>query len=87
MGVMVRQSAPLDLVAQARADGATPFGIWRHVRIPQSLPALCCAVGVVTALSVADVATSSLVRVPHFNPIAHVIIEKFHRFEDGMLVR
>jgi hypothetical protein len=29
---------------------------------------------------------SSPVRVPGFSPIAQVIIEKFHRFEDGMLI-
>ena len=39
-----------------------------------------------TALAVGDLATSSLVRVPDFNPIAHVIVEKFHRREDDMLV-
>src|SRR3989304_3988553 len=43
-------------------------------------------VAVIAVLPVADVATSSLVRVPTFNPIGHVVIEKFHRFEDGMLI-
>ncbi|MCH8243344.1 MAG: hypothetical protein IH897_12155 [Planctomycetes bacterium] len=37
-------------------------------------------------MSIADVATSSLVRVPSFSPIALILIEKFHRFEDGMLI-
>ncbi len=75
-----------DLVAQARTDGADETGIWRNIHIPLSGPTLLCAAAVVTALAVGDLATSSLVRVPDFNPIAHVIIEKFHRREDDMLV-
>jgi hypothetical protein len=27
-----------------------------------------------------------MLRVPAFNPVAHIVIEKFHRFEDGMLI-
>ena len=37
-------------------------------------------------LSIAEVPTSSLLRVPGPAPIAHIIIEKFHRFEYGMLI-
>ena len=44
------------------------------------------AAGVIAALAVAELPTTALTRVPSFAPIAHVIIEKFHRFEDGMLV-
>ena len=75
-----------DLAAQARTDGADEVGILRFIYLPQAAPLLLCAMGVVTALAVGDLATSSLVRVPDFNPIAHVIVEKFHRREDDMLV-
>jgi hypothetical protein len=37
-------------------------------------------------LSLAEVAGSSLVQVPGIRLVSHIIIEKFHRFEDGMLV-
>jgi len=83
--LVVRQSSP-ELIDQARTDGATEASILGHIRIPMSWPALLCGAGVAAAMSVADVAASSLVRVPGFTPIAHVIIEKFHRFEDGMLI-
>lgn len=77
---------PATLVAQARTDGAGEADLIRRVRLPLALPTLLAAVAVIAALAAADIATSSLVRVPAYGPIAHVLIEKFHRFEDGMLV-
>lgn len=81
----VRQAAP-GVVAQARVDGAPWSAIARHVHWPSSWPTLVCGACVVAALSLADVATSAMVRVPSFAPIAHVLMEKFHRFELDMLV-
>lgn len=75
-----------DLSAQARTDGATASDLMFHLFIPMNRLLLFGGIAVVAALSLADVATSSLVRVPTLNPIAHVVIEKFHRFEDGMLI-
>jgi len=75
-----------ELTAQARTDGAAPMDLLFHLYLPMNKALLCGGVAVIAALSLADVATSSLVRVPAYNPIAHVIIEKFHRFEDGMLI-
>jgi ABC-type Fe3+ transport system permease subunit len=75
-----------DLSAQARTDGATESDILCHLFIPMNGALLCAGVAVIAALSIADVAASSLVRVPTFSPIAHLVIEKFHRFEDGMLI-
>jgi ABC-type Fe3+ transport system permease subunit len=86
VGLLVSESTAQDLVAQARTDGATNLAIWRYIRLPLNWPALLCAAAIVVALSLADVAASSPVRVPGFWPVAHVIIEKFHRFEDGMLI-
>lgn len=74
------------LVDQAKTDGATRASILGHLLIPMNWPALLCGAGVAAAMSIADVATSSLVRVPSFSPIALILIEKFHRFEDGMLI-
>jgi len=86
IGMLVIPGRKDDLSAQARTDGATEADLTAHLFIPMNWAILCGGVAVIAALSVADVATSSLVRVPSFNPIAHVLIEKFHRFEDGMLI-
>ncbi|MDO8630865.1 MAG: hypothetical protein Q7R41_10265 [Phycisphaerales bacterium] len=71
---------------QARTDGASEPGVLIRVLLPQQAPLIVGVLAAITVLAVADVATSTLVRVPAFNPIAHVIIEKFHRFEDGMMI-
>ena len=47
---------------------------------------LLCAAAIVMALSLGETEASALVRVPSFAPISHVLLEKFHRFEYGMLV-
>ena len=85
-GMLISESSAHDVVAQARIDGATGTAVWRHIRLPMNWPTLLCAAGIVAVMSIADVAASSPVRVPGFSPIAHIIIEKFHRFEDGMLI-
>jgi len=74
------------LVEQAQIDGASGGQILRYLIIPMRTSLLLGVVLVVAALSLGDVAASSLVRVPDFSPVAHIIIEKFHRFEDGMLI-
>ena len=74
------------LVDQARTDGATTAGILLRIHIPMNWSILLGAVGVVAALSIADAATCALVRIPSFGPISLILIEKFHRFEDGMLI-
>ncbi len=86
IGMLVIPGRKDDLSDQARTDGATNADMISHLFIPMNWAILCGGVAVIAALSVADVATTSLVRVPTFNPIAHVVIEKFHRFEDGMLI-
>ncbi|MFQ5413648.1 MAG: ABC transporter permease subunit [Phycisphaerae bacterium] len=84
--VLATRTTSADLIAQARADGAGPTAVLGRVELPLHVPVLVAAAGVIGARSLADVATSTLVRVPDFNPIAHVIIEKFHRFEDDVLI-
>lgn len=85
-GIVARRQTPVALIDQAKVDGASRSAIWRSVVVPGQLPLLAAAACVIAALSAADVAASTLVRVPSFNPIAHVIIEKFHRLEDDMLI-
>lgn len=74
------------LLDAAIVDGASHRQLHRHIVTPLSLPAIVAASIAIIALSISDVAASSLLRVPSYNPIAHVIIEKFHRFEDDMLI-
>ncbi len=85
-GMLVVHARKDDLSAQARTDGATQGDLVFHLFLPMNWALLCGGIAVVAALSVADVATSTMVRVPTFNPIAHVVIEKFHRFEYGMMI-
>jgi ABC-type spermidine/putrescine transport system permease subunit II len=47
---------------------------------------LAAGVFVATALNLSEAAATSLVRVPSVNSIALILIEKFHRFEDEMLI-
>jgi iron(III) transport system permease protein len=70
----------------ARSDGATETGVALRIGLAGQWPTLACGVFVITALSLSEVATTALVRVPAVNPIALILIEKFHRFEDGILV-
>jgi len=84
--LVLTSQAASNLADQARTDGAGTLGILRHVYLPLGWPAILSAIGVIAALAVAELPTTTLTRVPSFAPIAHVIIEKFHRFEDGMLV-
>ncbi len=75
-----------ELSMQAQVDGADAATAFQHIALPMFAPLLLAAASVVTVLSLSDVAACALVRVPDYNPLAHVIIEKFHRFEDDMLI-
>jgi len=86
IGWLAWRSAGSDVVAQARTDGADEFAITFHLRYRPSIALLLCGVAVVAAMSLADVALPSLLTVPGIAPISGTLIEKFHRFEDEMLV-
>ncbi|MFQ5590769.1 MAG: ABC transporter permease [Phycisphaerae bacterium] len=86
VAILVRRACSADVTAQARTDGAGELSVLGRIHIPMCWPTLASAVAIVAALCIAEVPTTSLVRVPGPAPIALVIIEKFHRFEDGMLI-
>jgi len=86
MGILTIDSRRSEIIAQAATDGAGRCTILARILLPRLWPAWTCGAGIVAALSVAEVAASTLVRVPGASPVAHILIEKFHRFEDGMLV-
>ena len=79
-------SVSRDLVAQARTDGASESAVLLRLAYLSNVPLLLCGVAVVSALSLADVAIAGLLQVPSIGLVSLKLIEKFHRFEDGMLV-
>jgi len=85
VGYAIVRGSPRHLSDQARVDGATKTQVTIWVQVPLHLSLLLGGAAVVVALSMAEIATTSLVRVPGYAPISLVLVEKFHRFEDGML--
>lgn len=85
-GAYIARSSPRELVDSACVDGASATQIWWRVTLPMRWPMLAGVCLIVTALALGDVSASSMVRVPAFTPMAHLIIEKFHRFEDEVLI-
>ncbi len=83
--IAARQSRP-GMFSQSQTDGADDSQFMTNILIPMSWPVLLSGAGLVAALSIGDVASTTLMRVPDYSPISLIIIEKFHRFEDGMLV-
>jgi ABC-type Fe3+ transport system permease subunit len=72
--------------AQARTDGAGRTQISLRLGYAPNVALLATGVAIVAAMSLADVAAASLLQVPSVGPISLILIEKFHRFEDGMLI-
>jgi len=86
IGWLAAVSVGRDVAAQARTDGAGPSRVaWRLGYVPNAA-LLSAGVAVVAAMSLADVAGAALLQVPGIGPISLVLLEKFHRFEDGMLI-
>ncbi len=85
-GYLLARFADRDLHAQAGTDGADRAGILAQLTVMMYWPIWLALGAVVAALSMAELPTSAMLRVPGFTPMAHLIVEKFHRFEDGMLV-
>ncbi|MCH7994802.1 MAG: hypothetical protein IIB57_10220 [Planctomycetes bacterium] len=74
-----------ELSDQARVDGASEPMVATRIRLAAHFPALAAGGVVVAVLALAEIATASLVRVPSVGLISLILIEKFHRLEDGML--
>jgi len=74
------------LLDQAASDGAGASQRLRYIIMPTHWPMLTAAAGLVTVLSVAELPVTQMIRPPGFSPISLVIVEKFHRFEDGLLI-
>lgn len=89
LGVMVAwlawSAGARELSDQARVDGASEPMVATRIRLAAHIPALAAGGVVVAVLALAEIATASLVRVPSVGLISLILIEKFHRLEDGML--
>jgi len=80
------RSAGQDVVAQARTDGASETQVSLRVRYRANVVLLLAGAAVIAVLSLAEVAAASLLQVPAAQPISLILIEKFHRFEDGAVI-
>ncbi len=85
-GWLALASVEPEQVQAARADGASRWLAGWRIALGSNLPTLLCGIFVVFALSLSEAAATALIRVPTVNPVALILIEKFHRFEDGILV-
>ncbi len=79
-------TCPDELVQAAKSDGAGRLSCTWRVVLALNWPLLAGGVLVIAALNLSEVAATSLVRVPSINPVSLVLIEKFHRFEDGIMI-
>ncbi len=75
-----------DVVSQAAIDGAGVAAARFSVQLRSQWPVLLAGWFVVAAVSLGDVAVVDIVQVPTPRMLATILIEKFHRFETGMLV-
>ncbi len=83
---LVVRATPEDLLWQARTDGAEETTVILRICAAMFWPTLLFGLCLVAALSLSELPASSLVQVPSLRLIAHILVEKFHRFEDGMLI-
>jgi len=86
VGLLAQTGVGRAQLKSARIDGAGAVAASWRVALAGNLPTLACGALVVSALCLSEACTTALVRVPEVNPIALILIEKFHRFEDEILV-
>jgi len=84
--MLVRSQTARDVLDLARLDGVPTWTVWTRLIVPLHRGTLLAVAGMVAVQSLSEIAATTLVRVPTFAPIAHVLIEAFHRFEDGLLI-
>lgn len=75
-----------EIEAMARVDGANEAELFWRVRMRTSWPVLMIAWVASAGFCLADLATASLVAPPQYGLVSMILAEKFHRFEEQMLV-
>lgn len=86
VGVAAHRAIDEDCVAQARTDGADSARIALSIRGPAAWPMLLFGACLIAALSLAEIPTAAMVQVPSLGLVSQILIEKFHKAEDGMLI-
>lgn len=84
-GWLAFKTVPRDLSDQACIDGADALTAGVSLQLRQQWPTLLCGMLLAGAMSMADIAVVSIVSVPSPNMVSMILMEKFHRFETGML--
>lgn len=74
-----------DVRDQASLDGVDGWRRFWGIDWPIAAAPVGAAVVCMMALACGDAVVAGVLRVPDYNPVALLIIEKFHRFEDGIL--
>ncbi|MCH7527851.1 MAG: hypothetical protein IID39_10475, partial [Planctomycetes bacterium] len=74
------------LLWQSAVDGADASTARLTLTLSYQWPTLLAGMFLAAAMAMADVATTEMVAVPTAPMIARILIEKFHRFETGMLI-
>ncbi|MEK6798367.1 MAG: hypothetical protein AABZ12_05350 [Planctomycetota bacterium] len=83
---LVAREHGTQIIHQARLDGASKLDVAVRVLAPMRRPLFTAATATIAALALAEVPTTSLVRSPGFNPVAMILIDKFHRLEDDVMI-
>lgn len=86
VGLLLSRDLRSTIADQAALDGAGRWSALFRVFLPARRGLLASLTLIVVALSLGEAATTSLVRIPAFAPVSLVLIEKFHRLEDEMLI-
>jgi ABC-type Fe3+ transport system permease subunit len=83
---LASRSVPRMLVEQAAVDGAGQDAQYWWVRWPIVWRVIVAGGAAALAMSVSEISAISMTRTPGVGTISLTLIEKFHRFEDEMLV-
>jgi ABC-type Fe3+ transport system permease subunit len=70
----------------AGLDGATAGQVFWRVRVGLHWPLILCGWLAASGFCLAELSAASQVALPQYGLLSMILIEKFHRFEDQMLV-
>jgi ABC-type Fe3+ transport system permease subunit len=86
VGWLMRAGGSDDLERAAGLDGATPGQVFWRVRVGLQWPLVLCGWLAASGFCLAELAAASQVALPQYGLLSMILIEKFHRFEEQMLV-
>jgi ABC-type Fe3+ transport system permease subunit len=85
-GWLIRVASPGELEQTARLDGGREDQVFWRVCVGTQWPVVVCAWLAAGGLCLAELAAVSQVALPQYGLLSMILIEKFHRFEEQMLV-